>query len=96
MLDVKKYIGVVKQWLSRLGFRTGLIVLGFCILFYILSFAQMALPISATLKGTLWVILFGMAKATQYTALLSLADTLKRSARHGEGNEELCQSLHDD
>ncbi|MDE6246796.1 MAG: hypothetical protein K2M41_03005 [Muribaculaceae bacterium] len=72
MLDVKKYIGVVKQWLSRLGFRTGLIVLGFCILFYILSFAQMALPISATLKGTLWVILFGMAKATQYTALLIL------------------------
>ena len=72
MLDVKQYIGVVKQWLSRLGFRTGLIVLGFCILFYILSFAQMALPISATLKGTLWVILFGMAKATQYTALLIL------------------------
>ena len=72
MLDIKKYIGVVKQWLSRLGFRTGLIVLGFCILFYILSFAQMALPISATLKGTLWVILFGMAKATQYTALLIL------------------------
>ena len=72
MLDIKKYIGVVKQWLSRLGFRTGLIVLGFCILFYILSFAQTALPISATLKGTLWVILFGMAKATQYTALLIL------------------------
>ena len=36
------------------------------------SFAQMALPISVALKGTLWVILFGLAKATQYTALLIL------------------------
>jgi phosphoglycolate phosphatase len=40
-----------------------------CIPFYILSFAQMALPISATAKSALWVILFGLAKTTQYTGL---------------------------
>jgi len=29
----------------------------------------MLLPISASVKGVLWFILFGMAKATQYTGL---------------------------
>ena len=37
--------------------------------FYILSFAQMALPISAAVKGGLWFVLFGLAKLTQYTGL---------------------------
>ena len=37
--------------------------------FYILSFAQMALPISAAAKGVLWFVLFGMAKTTQYAGL---------------------------
>lgn len=60
----------LKRWLASLSFRTGLIVGGVCIICYILSFAQMLLPISATAKGVLWVVLFGMAKATQYTALL--------------------------
>ncbi len=62
----------LKQWLGRLSFRTGVIVLASCILFYILSFAQMLLPISATAKGVLWFILFGMAKATQYGGLAIL------------------------
>lgn len=31
--------------LARLGFRTGLMVLGTCVIFYVLSFVQMALPI---------------------------------------------------
>jgi len=41
----------IKQWLQSLSFRTGAIVLLCCIPFYILSFAQMLLPISATAKG---------------------------------------------
>lgn len=60
------------DWLTGLSFRTGLIVLGACIVCYIVSFAQTALPISLAWKGTLWVIFFGMAKALQYTALLIL------------------------
>ena len=41
----------VKHWLQSLSFRTGVIVLLCCIPFYILSFAQMLLPISVT-KGS--------------------------------------------
>ena len=59
----------VKSFLGRLSFRTGVIILALCVPCYILSFAQMALPISATAKGVLWFILFGLAKTTQYTGL---------------------------
>ena len=43
-----------------------------CIPFYVLSFAQMLLPISATAKGVLWTILFGLAKTCQYGGLTIL------------------------
>lgn len=62
----------VKQWLAALSFRTGVVVFLCCIPCYILSFAQMALPISATAKGVLWFILFGLAKTTQYAGLTIL------------------------
>lgn len=62
----------IKSLLGRLSFRTGVVILALCVPFYILSFAQMALPISATLKGVLWFILFGLAKTTQYTGLAIL------------------------
>lgn len=62
----------IKTFLSSLSFRTGLIVLLCCIPCYILSFAQMALPISATMKGVLWFVLFGAAKTTQYAGLTIL------------------------
>jgi len=39
---------------------------------YIVSFAQMLLPVSVTTKGVLWVIFFGLAKTAQYSALLIL------------------------
>ena len=69
----------IKEWLSKLSFRTGVIVLLTCIPLYILSFAQMALPISVSLKGTLWVIFFGLAKTTQYGGLTILgAEGIKR------------------
>ena len=59
----------IKEWLQSLSFRTGVIVLMCCIPFYILSFAQMLLPISTTAKGVLWAVLFGLAKTCQYGGL---------------------------
>ena len=62
-------IGKIKAWLSKLSFRTGVIVLLCCIPCYILSFAQLLLPISTTAKSVLWVVLFGLAKTFQYGGL---------------------------
>jgi len=62
----------VKRWLQSLSFRTGVIVLLCCIPFYILSFAQMLLPISAAAKAALWTVLFGLAKTCQYGGLTIL------------------------
>ena len=45
---------VIKAFLQRLSFRTGVIVLAMCVPFYTVSFAQMALPISASTKGVLF------------------------------------------
>lgn len=76
MKKIKDYIigffNKVKRWLQPLSFRTGVIVLLCCIPFYILSFAQMLLPISVTAKGVLWTILFGLAKTCQYGGLTIL------------------------
>ena len=64
---------------SQLSFRTGVIVLALCIPFYIISFAQMALPISVSAKGVLWVVFFGLAKTFQYGGLTILgAEGLQR------------------
>lgn len=68
-LRFKIFLRNTRRWLAGFSFRTGLIVLGLCIIFYILSFAQMLLPISAALKGALWFWLFGFAKLFQYTGL---------------------------
>ncbi|MBQ8989302.1 MAG: hypothetical protein IJ067_06400 [Prevotella sp.] len=67
-----RLIQPIKTWLQSLSYRTGVIVLLCCIPFYILSFAQMLLPISATVKGILWTILFGLAKTCQYGGLTIL------------------------
>lgn len=71
-MDAKQVLGKIKTWLAGLSFRTGVIVLLSCIPFYILSFAQIALPISVEAKGVLWFILFGMAKTCQYGGLTIL------------------------
>ena len=65
-------IGRIKTWLRSLSFRTGVIVLLSCIPFYVLSFAQMLLPISTAAKGVLWTVLFGLAKSCQYGGLTIL------------------------
>ncbi|MBR2428358.1 MAG: hypothetical protein IKB15_00045 [Alistipes sp.] len=65
----RRIFEAIKRWLAGLSFRTGVIILASCVVFYILSFAQMLLPISPAAKGVLWFILFGMAKTTQYMGL---------------------------
>lgn len=73
----------LKQWLSQLSFRTGVIVLLSCIPCYILSFAQMALPISTGAKSVLWFVLFGMAKTLQYGGLTILGvEGVRRLKQH--------------
>lgn len=62
----------IKKWLQSLSFRTGVFVLALCVPFYLLSFAQMLLPISTELKGVLWFVLFGLAKCCQYGGLTIL------------------------
>ena len=69
---MKKMLQRIKLWLQSLSFRTGVIVLLCCIPFYILSFAQMLLPISAAAKAVLWTVLFGLAKTCQYGGLTIL------------------------
>ena len=44
----------IQAFLRRFSFRTGVIVLVLCVPCYIISFAQMALPIRVELKGVLW------------------------------------------
>ena len=69
----------LKLWLSKLSFHTGVIFLLICVICYIISFAQMLLPISATVKGLLWFIFFGLAKTFQYGGLAVLGiDGIKR------------------
>lgn len=79
----------VKAWLRSLSFRTGVIVLLCCIPFYIISFAQMLLPISAAAKGVLWTIFFGLAKTFQYGGLTILGvegyNRSKSWMRRGKG-----------
>ena len=65
----KSAITAIKVWLAKLSFRTGVVVLVSCVLFYLLSFAQTLLPISAEAKSVLFIIFFGLAKTTQYAGL---------------------------
>lgn len=85
----KEMLNKVKAWLSGLSFRTGVIVLLMCIPFYILSFAQMALPISVEAKGVLWFVLFGLAKTCQYGGLtiLGVEGVRRLKAKFGKGKE---------
>lgn len=53
----------IKNYLSSLSLLYGTIGLFICILLHIASYAQMALPASATAKRILWSRLFGAAKA---------------------------------
>ncbi len=69
---IRQMISAVKVRLARLPYRTGIVVTALCLPCYIISFAQMALPISTALKGVLWFIFFGLAKTFQYGGLTIL------------------------
>lgn len=82
MAFFRKQVLRVKGQLRKLSFRTGVIVLALCVPFYILSFAQMALPLSAYAKGVLWFVLFGLAKTFQYVGLTIIgAEGIKKLRR---------------
>ena len=68
----KNLVARINLFLKKFSFKTGLIILSLCIPFYILSFAQMALDFSYSVKGILWVVFFGLAKTFQYAGLAIL------------------------
>ncbi len=65
----KNTMDTIKAWLAKLSFRTGVVVLVFCVLFYLLSFVQALLPLSAEVKSVLFIVFFGLAKTAQYSGL---------------------------
>lgn len=69
---MKKLFARLLQYLRSLSFRAGVVVGAVCVLCYVVSFAQMLLPLSTVTKGVLWTIFFGLAKTCQYTALVIL------------------------
>ncbi len=75
----------IKRFLKSLSFRTGVICMLACVVFYIISFAVIPLSISASLRTILWIIFFGMAKTTQYVGIIILGkegiNRLKRALR---------------
>ena len=88
-----------KRILARFSFRTGVMFLIVCIIFYILSFTQALLPISATTKSVLFIVFFGMAKLTQYTGLTIIGvegwRRIKSGVKHRLKKREFKQQLSD-
>ena len=72
MSKFKSAIQALGRRFAALPPRIGIICLVLCAIFYAASFLQMLLPISAAAKSVLWVILFGLAKTAQYTAVTIL------------------------
>lgn len=70
---MNKFLLKIRQMLSRLSFRTGVVVLSLCVPCYVISFAQLAITaFDAETKAALWVVFFGLAKAFQYGGLTIL------------------------
>lgn len=87
---VRRTLHNLKTWLQSLSFRTGVFVLLLCIPFYILSFAQMLLPISVAAKGILWTLFFGLAKTFQFGGLTILgAEGFRRLKKHFQKNKHI-------
>ncbi len=71
----------IKRWLSKLSFRTGVIVLAMCVPCYLISFFPV-IPwikdlsiitwMSAYGKWLWWVVWFGLAKTFQYSGITIL------------------------
>ena len=72
----------VKSFLQGLSFRTGVVVLLSCVVFYLLSFGVLAMPLPVGLRGALWALFFCLAKSAQYGGLLILgAEGVRRVKR---------------
>ena len=89
---IRQMISEVQARLARLPYRTGVVVTALCLPCYIISFAQMALPISTAMKGVLWFVFFGLAKTFQYGGLAilgakGLSEAFKKEKK-GEDNSE--------
>lgn len=69
---IKNLIIATRKWLGSLSFRTGVILIIIAAVCYVISFAQMLLPIYASAKGVLWIVFFGLAKTFQYSGLAVL------------------------
>ena len=79
---IKNLVSRINRFLKRFSFKTGVIILSLCVPFYILSFAQMAMDFSYSVKGILWVVFFGLAKTFQYAGLAILGvEGIKRLKR---------------
>lgn len=89
---MKEKLRKLKEWLSSLSYRTGIIVCIACAFFYTVSFAQMLLPIPVAAKGILWAVFFGLAKTAQYSAILILgkAGIASLRKRFKRTRAELC------
>ena len=72
ILHIKRVLEKIRFYLSRLSFRTGVIVLFLCVPFYAISFLVLLLPVSEVLRGALWALFFGLAKSAQYGGLAIL------------------------
>ena len=80
---MRKLFRKIRQFLSRLPFRTGVVVFSLCIPCYIFSFAQFALPGETESKIVLWALFFGLGQVFQYTGRIILGnDGLARLKRH--------------
>ncbi|MBE6318843.1 MAG: hypothetical protein E7081_07725 [Bacteroidales bacterium] len=62
----------LKIWLQGLSFRTGVVVIILSVICYVISFAQILLPIGTSAKWVIWFVFFGMAKTFQYSGLAIL------------------------
>lgn len=95
--SLRDILNAIKRVLRKLSFRTGVMFLVACVIFYILSFAQALLPVSGATKSVLFIILFGMAKLTQYTGLTIVGvegwRRIKQGIKHRMKKREFKQSL---
>ncbi len=81
--SMRKIFRKIRQFLSRLPFRTGVVVFSLCIPCYIFSFAQFALPGETESKIVLWALFFGLGQVFQYTGRIILGnDGFARLKRH--------------
>lgn len=80
---MRKIFRKIRQLLSHLSFRTGVVVFSLCVPCYIFSFAQIALPSDLESKIVLWALFFGLGQVFQYTGRIILgAEGIKRLKRH--------------